>query len=149
MLISDGFLRGYSPLLVSSAFSFAAIMRAAPAYVGRLSRDRMNDSVLSEFPPMNEIFKSVIGFGDSDVIVQGIEPCLGVSQHRFEFGFDSLGGIAFPCAGIGKEISDNAFPRIISIGFLDIANASHCVQVGRGGVVYFFPVLANFAGNGI
>jgi len=65
MLISDGFLRGYSPLLVSSAFSFAAIMRAAPAYVGRLSRDRMNDSVLSEFPPMNEIFKSVIGFGDS------------------------------------------------------------------------------------
>lgn len=78
MLISDGLMRGYSPLLVSSAFSFAAIMRAAPAYVGRLSRDRMNDSVLSEFPPINVMFISVIfylWFGDSGVIVQWVELC--------------------------------------------------------------------------
>ena len=126
MLISDGLIRGYSPL-ASSAFSFAAIMRAAPVYVGRLSRDRMNDSVLSEFPPMNVMFISVIGFGDSGVIVQGIEPCLGVSQHRFQLGLDFFGGIAFPCAGIGKEISDDTFPRVIPIGVLDIAKAPHCV----------------------
>ena len=59
-LMSDGVMRGYSPLLSSSAFSFDAIMRAAPAYVGRLSRERMNDSDLSEFPPINVMFISVI-----------------------------------------------------------------------------------------
>ena len=59
MLMSDGLIGGYSPLLSLSAFSFAAIMRAAPAYVGRLSRARMNDSVLSEFPPINVMLISV------------------------------------------------------------------------------------------
>ena len=57
-------------------------MRAAPAYVGRLSRDRINDSDLSEFPPINVMFISVI-FLVIVMIVAGIEPaCL---FHSMDF----------------------------------------------------------------
>ena len=52
-LISDGLSIGYSPHESLSALSFAATMRAAPAYVGFLAEyARMNDFLHSVFPEM-------------------------------------------------------------------------------------------------
>jgi hypothetical protein len=52
-LMSDGLSIGYSPRESLSALSFAATMRAAPAYVGLFAEyDRINDFLHSVFPAM-------------------------------------------------------------------------------------------------